>query len=386
MQKLEIAEGGNMASIYKVNRKAGTAWRVQVRKADGSSATRTFLSQREAKQWANHTEQQLAQGKRVTASGNGKVRFGDLLDEYVATHSGQMRRSKTAGLALLRRRIGTVKLSDMTLGKTYTSFVAEREKDGAGPATILQDLSYLRTVLEHGGTLLGLDVSQQLAVLSGTRRLLNSSGRISRPQERSRRPTDGELVKLLAYWDRNPRQRVPMPSLVRFAVCSAMRLSEITRLRWDGLNEGARTILIKDRKHPRQKQGNDQTVPLLRGPVWIAGTKIDPMDEISAQRKNGSEFIFPYEAASISTAFTRACQKLGIEDLHFHDLRHDGVSRLFEAGLSIEQVALVSGHRDWSMLRRYTQIKGEDLHGVLESLMGDGGTVVPLRSGRDLLI
>lgn len=64
----------------------------------------------------------------------------------------------------------------------------------------------------------------------------------------------------------------------------------------------------------------------------------------------------------MGAAFRRACQELKIEDLHFHDLRHEGTSRLFEAGLSIERVALVTGHKDWRMLRRYTNLKPEDLH------------------------
>ncbi|MGR3343352.1 MAG: tyrosine-type recombinase/integrase [Paracoccaceae bacterium] len=372
-----------MASIYRVDKKGGTAWRVQIRKADGTSASRTFPTRREAKQWASYTEQEISKGRRIAANGTATVRFGDLLDTYTAAHENQMGRSKKAGLALLRRRVGKVKLSDLALGRTLLDFVANREKDGAGPATILQDLSYLRTVLEGGGTLLGLDVSQQLAVLSGTRRMLANAGRVSKPQERNRRPTEGELVRLIEYWDANSRQTIPMPRLVRFACCSAMRLSEITGLRWDGLNDEARTVLIRDRKHPRQKKGNNQTVPLLRGPFRLGGDLVDPLAEVLAQPRRGN-LVFPYNPNSVSAAFTRACKKIGIEDLHFHDLRHHGVSLFFEAGLAIEQVALVSGHRDWSMLRRYTNLKGEDLHRVLESMMGGGnGNVVPLhgRSG-----
>lgn len=64
----------------------------------------------------------------------------------------------------------------------------------------------------------------------------------------------------------------------------------------------------------------------------------------------------------VGTAFRRQCKGLKIEDLHFHDLRHEGTSRLFEAGFSIEQVALVTGHKDWKMLRRYTHLKPETLH------------------------
>ena len=66
-------------------------------------------------------------------------------------------------------------------------------------------------------------------------------------------------------------------------------------------------------------------------------------------------------------AFTRACQDLAIKDLHFHDLRHEGTSRLFEAGFAIEQVALVTGHKDWKMLRRYTHLKPESLHAMAAS-------------------
>jgi integrase len=69
--------------------------------------------------------------------------------------------------------------------------------------------------------------------------------------------------------------------------------------------------------------------------------------------------IFPYNPRSIGTAFRRACQELEIEDLHYHDLRHEGTSRLFEAGLQIEQVALVTGHKDWKMLKRYTHLSAD---------------------------
>jgi integrase len=67
--------------------------------------------------------------------------------------------------------------------------------------------------------------------------------------------------------------------------------------------------------------------------------------------------IFPYTTDAISAAFTDACKILGIEDLHFHDLRHEGISRLFEMGRTIPQVAVVSGHKSWSSLKRYTHIR-----------------------------
>ena len=59
---------------------------------------------------------------------------------------------------------------------------------------------------------------------------------------------------------------------------------------------------------------------------------------------------------SVSQAFRRACHRLEDEDLHFHDLRHEAISRLFERGFSVPQVAAISGHEDFRMLARYTHI------------------------------
>jgi site-specific recombinase XerD len=68
----------------------------------------------------------------------------------------------------------------------------------------------------------------------------------------------------------------------------------------------------------------------------------------------------------MTTAFQRARRRAGVDGLRFHDLRHEGISRLFERGMQIQQVALVSGHRSWSMLKRYTNLKPESLHAHVE--------------------
>ena len=65
------------------------------------------------------------------------------------------------------------------------------------------------------------------------------------------------------------------------------------------------------------------------------------------------------------TARERAKRRAMIEDLHFHDLRHEAISRFFEMGLSIPEVALISGHKDYRMLARYTHLRAEDLVGRL---------------------
>jgi integrase len=102
-------------------------------------------------------------------------------------------------------------------------------------------------------------------------------------------------------------------------------------------------------KNPGAKVGNDVRCELP--------TEAEAL--LKRQPQNGDS-IFPYTTDAISAAFTRACKLLGIEDLHFHDLRHEGVSRLFEAGWNIPHVALVSGHRSWASLQRYGHIRQRD--------------------------
>jgi GAF domain-containing protein/integrase len=137
---------------------------------------------------------------------------------------------------------------------------------------------------------------------------------------------------------------IPMQKIVAFALFSTRRQEEITLLRWDDLDKDR--ILVRDMKHPGDKKGNNVYCDLP--PEALAIIKSMPRD---------AERIFPYSTDAISAAFTRACRLLGIEDLRFHDLRHEGISRLFEMGRTIPQVAVVSGHRSWTSLKRYTHIR-----------------------------
>ena len=89
------------------------------------------------------------------------------------------------------------------------------------------------------------------------------------------------------------------------------------------------------------------------------------------QRHSGSVFeltetpLFTYTARGLSGAFLKVCRKAKINDLHFHDLRHEATSRFFEKGLNPVEVATITGHKDTKMLMRYTHLRAEDLVGRL---------------------
>ena len=144
---------------------------------------------------------------------------------------------------------------------------------------------------------------------------------------------------------------IPMQTICEFALATAMRLGEICNLQTTDIDIDKHTVIIHDRKDPKKKQGNDQKVPLLPAAWSIVQPRIEEHPAL----------LFPYSASSVSTSFTRACKSLGIEDLHFHDLRHRATAALFRQGLGIPEVSILTGHKTWSMLRRYTKITPADV-------------------------
>lgn len=330
-------------------------WRAQVRKA-GISRGATFATKREARDWATAIE---AQANHVAAGGYApvpkSVTVADLIEKYEDAAPRAFAKTKAATLQMLKREIGKTKLANLN-AVVLRDFVDRREAAGAGGVTIAADLSYLSAVLKWGRHARQLDLPERLAL--EVRASLVHRGLNTRSQERDREPTDQELASMYALWAGMARQKIPMETICRFALATGMRQGEITRIEVEDVNIEARTVVIRDRKDPKVKYGNHQTVPLLPA-AWAI---VEPII-----KEKGTGYLFPYDERSISASFTRACQALGIEDLHFHDLRHRAAAEFFRMGLGIPQVALLTGHKTWGMLRRYTSIKPEDVLNAIKT-------------------
>lgn len=330
-------------------------WRAQVRRA-GISKGATFTLKRDAEAWALAVE---SQADATAINGRTPVpkaaTLADLIDKYGELHAKTPGRTKAATLAMLKRDMGDVKLSALN-AVTLRDFIDRRRKAGAGGVTIAADLSFLSAVLKWARHARNLDVPERLAL--DARASLTYQGLDTRSAERTREPTDAELIRLYAHWSGNPRQIIDMPTLCKFALATGMRLGEICGLQIEDIDRDARTVIVRDRKDPRNKQGNNQTVPLLPDAWAIAERAI-------GNREEG--FLFPVDGRSVSAAFTRACAAVQpkINDLHFHDLRHRATAQFFRMGLDIPRVALMTGHKTWAMLKRYTDIKPADVHAVV---------------------
>ena len=334
-----------MASIIEVKGK----WRAQVRRKAHPVYTRTFESKTEAERWSRQLEVDIDRGLEAKPGRSKGITVADLIDAYrkLRERARPISDASTEHYTLkhLEHHLGTRDAQRLT-PQDLVGYCTARKDEGAGPYTCNMDIGKLGTVLRYAALAVKVTLPD---VVGQARPLLTHLGLIGGGGKRERRPTEDELQRVLAYLEQ--QHGALYSDAVRFAVLTAMRRGEIARLRWADVDEAKKLVLVRDRKHPRKKVGNNEWVPLL-GDAWAV---------VQRQDRSG-ERIFPLHESTLSKYFTWACRALSIPDLHFHDLRHEGTSRLFEAGYEVQQVALVTGHKDWRHLKRYTNLKPEDLH------------------------
>lgn len=343
-------------------RPRGKGWQAIVRvKREGQliiNESRTFSTEKLARHWAAKVEKDVKDNGPASRAGRN-VTIGTLLEKYheELNRARPRSRQRDGQVDLIARtKLAKVPVSGLR-SQHLVDFAKERRDMGAGPATVAVDWSLISSALGAAKPMFGVVVDTTL--LDEARPALDKLNLIGRPQERDRRVSADEEARLIAEFERvarHPSTVIPMAEIVRFALACPRRLGEIVRLRWDDVDRGNKVVLLRDVKHPRRKMGNHQQVPLV-GESWA----------IAMRQPVLSEFIFPYKGDSVSASFERAVKRLGIEDMTFHDLRHEGITRLFEAGLSIQQVALVSGHRSWTTLRKYTHLRAESVHEALKN-------------------
>ena len=320
-------------------RKRGSKWQAIVRKKGRQPRTRTFLKKGDATTWATQIHQEM---DRPTVMNAEEVlagtRLADLLKRYrdTVTPTKRSQRVETYRIDfLLRQPMAKLPLTELSTGV----FAAYRDKrlKMVGRQRVLHELNTLSVILRTAK--LDWDVPLPSIYLDEVRKP-------KMPPPRSRRLERDE-------WERFEKAASEGLSpyilpFARFALETAMRRGEIIGLTWKHIHWGRRIAHL-----PITKNGSSRDVPLSEAALLI-------LREQQAQKLASP---FPYHFAAIRHAWDKACDRAEIEGLHFHDLRHEAISRLFERGLSIPEVGLISGHKDFRMLARYTHLRADDLVG-----------------------
>ena len=343
------------AIIERARKGGGKSYLAQVKIVrDGKVVhreNRTFERRQAAAAWLEKRESELRSPGGLERAKSDDPTLAMVIRQYITESTKALGRTKAQvlrtiqGYAIADKAISTITSADLV------AMLRVDLKD-VTPATRGNYLAHLSSIFAVARPAWGYAVDHQTIkdAAASAKRL----GLIGKPQSRERRPSLDELDLILSYFKDRERRRpymVPMTRIILFALFSARRQEEIVRIRWPDLDEANKRVLVRDMKNPGEKAGNNVWCDLPEPALKIVLGMPKPKEGAEDDR------IFPYTTDAVSANFARACKWIGIEDLTFHDLRHEGASRLFEMGLNIPHVAAVTGHRSWSSLKRYTHIR-----------------------------
>jgi integrase len=337
-----------MATIVKTD--AGS-WKALIRKQGWPTTVKTFRTKRDAEDWSRRTEDEMVRGVYIERSSSERLTLASALDRYLrevtptkkaSTQDGERKKAK-----VLRDALGAYSLAALT-PDVIARFRDARLSDGRRANTVRLELALL-------GHLFTIAIKEWQLGLA-----MNPVANIRKPspaEGRNRRLSSAEEKRLLAACDAysNPI----FGWIVRLGIETAMRKSEITSLRRPQVDLKRRIVRLQDTKN-----GSARTVPLTKAAAAVLRQAL-----VNPIRPLDSDLIFfgelgrdgtrrPYRFERIWDLTKR---KLGMRDLHFHDLRHEATSRFVEDGLSDQEVSAITGHKYMQMLKRYTHLRAEDL-------------------------
>jgi integrase len=322
-----------MASIQKRN----GSYRVRIKRAGKSTLSQTFLNRNEALQWVKETQAKVDLGLYEAAPIRSLKTFGQAAICYRDTHSIHKKivRSETYRLNILIMRWG-----DLPIEEVNKAAILELRDDllsrGRSGDTINHYFNTLSKLFQMLNDEWDIDISNPI---KGIKRMPPSQGRAKRVN------TELESV-LLSGCD---QLSLPLLRLIiQFAIQTGMRRGEIMGLTWVDIDLFNRKAYLHETKN-----GEPRQVPLTRQAIAV----------LEALFKDGVR-VFPMGMDALRSQFERLKayakgQWIGVginpfEDLRFHDLRHEAISRLSDAGLNVIELSYISGHKTMAMLKRYT--------------------------------
>lgn len=344
-----------MATIVKTE--SGT-WKALVRKTGWPTTSKTFRTKRDAEDWARRTEDEMVRGIFIQRTPSEKMSIQEALQRYERevspTKKASTQKREDIRIKLLKEKFGQYSLAALT-PDIVADYRDQRLAAGKSNNTVRLELALL-------GHLYSTAIKEWHIALPS-----NPVANIRKPS-----PGEGRNVRL----NHKDQQRLltelqthsnPMLAWIfQIAVETGMRQGEILNLKTYQVDTERRIVSLFDTKN-----GMPRTVPLTKLAVQVFKQALEyPM------RPSDCELIFfgepgkdkkrsPYQFNKIWMDIKKS---ISLGELHFHDLRHEAVSRLVEAGLSDQEVASISGHKSMQMLRRYTHLRAEDLVAKLDRI------------------
>lgn len=336
--------------------KSGMSYKVRVRAGKKDpikfSMSRTFNTKLKAERFANSISAQL--NARDYGFLLSDLAVGDALSQfqsYVLADEDMASRYNKNAPSIIKRFIDS-SLADLPIdligSHDITKSIKEIKKQyQLSPSTMNSYLSALSVAFTDANALLGFNFN--IDAIRDARPTLKRYELIRKSLPRHRVLSLDELKLITKYYenmDMRGRSSIPMIDLMWFALYICMRQGEICqKLKWKHYDETTHILTVDKRKNPNDSENKITNIVLNAASVAIINKmpKGDPTDPI-----------FPFNPESVSSSWTRAMKAIGIDDLHFRDLRACGSSALYRHGMDLYGVSKLAGHSSAEMqLKHY---------------------------------
>lgn len=320
-------------------RNRGGKWQARIRREGYKDITKSFITLHDAEKWARQTEVDLDKNSYTNTTLAEKTLLKDLIERYMREVTPKMRSAKLDIIrlnAILRKPICQTNMLVLTPAKIAQHRDERLKQVKAG--TVIRELSYLSSIINHARREWGINIENPVNLVK----------KPPTPKGRERVLSLTEKQLILDYFKtvRVNHFSIWMPYIIEFALETAMRLSEISKLKWGDVDFKKQIVFL-----PLTKNGESRYVPLSTKAISILNSIPRSIDGR----------VFPVNQSSVSMMFTRRARAAGVYGVRFHDLRHTAITSFFERGLNMIEVSAISGHKTLQMLKRYTHLKAEDL-------------------------
>lgn len=350
-----------MATIVKT---PSATWKAVIRKSGWPTIAKTFRTKRDAQDWARRTEDEMVRGLYIQRSASERMTLEAALNRYLAditpTKKPSSQKSERLKANTLIEHLGKYSLAALT--PELVANYRDKRLNSLGRRGVPISPNTVRLELALLGHL--FTVSIQEWGLGLTYNPVQNIRKPSPGEGRSRRLDSEEERRLFAVLRQHSNPMLAW--IARIALETGMRSSEILTLTRGQVDVKRRLVRLTDTKNNEAR-----LVPLTQAATEVfkqaLNNPVRPLDcnlvFFGEPGKEGKRSPYVY-----TKVWNLAKKKAGLDDFRFHDLRHEAVSRLVEAGLSDQEVAAISGHKSMQMLRRYTHLRAEDLVGQLDAI------------------
>lgn len=322
-------------------------WRAQVRRRGYPPQVRTFRRRTEAEQWARAIEAEIDAGRFVSRAEAERTTLADLLERYGREVTplkdgadAEASRIRTLSQSILAPRVvATITSSDVARWRDLRLQEIE-------PGSVRREMVVLSHVLSVAMREWGIHLPTSPIAQVARPRVSDARDRRLAPDE------EAALIEHAQQYQAGRSDAVMISQIIRLALHTALRRGELASMRWEHIDLSRRSMLIPSSTEGARKSAR-RTIPLSR-------ESLELLSEIP-RRLDGWVW-GQIRADSVTQAFERVCDRAGVTDLHFHDLRHEAISRWFEnTDLDIMEISRITGHKTLQMLSRYTHLRADRL-------------------------